>query len=69
MYWCKMPDSGCKSVIYHRLQYNGQLPDQQTYGGDRITIDRIAGGKSVESWVGYDLMGMMQQLGVIPAPG
>ena len=34
-----------------------------------ITIDRIAEGKLVESWDELDQLGMLQQLGVIPAPG
>jgi steroid delta-isomerase-like uncharacterized protein len=34
-----------------------------------IGIQRIAGGKIVEEWVENDMMGMMQQLGVVPAPG
>ncbi len=34
-----------------------------------IDINRIVGGKSVEHWLEMDTMGMMQQLGVIPAPG
>ena len=34
-----------------------------------IDILRIAGGKMVEHWGQMDEMGMMQQLGVIPAPG
>jgi SnoaL-like polyketide cyclase len=34
-----------------------------------ISIDRLAGGKSVESWTNYDALGMMQQLGTIPEPG
>ncbi len=34
-----------------------------------IDINRIAGGKSVEHWMEMDALGMMQQLGVIPAPG
>jgi len=33
-----------------------------------ITIFRLAGGKIVEFWTEVDNMGMMQQLGVIPAP-
>lgn len=33
-----------------------------------ITIDRFADGKLVESWNMLDQLGMMQQLGVIPAP-
>ena len=34
-----------------------------------IWIFRIAGGKIAESWDVWDTLGMMQQLGVIPAPG
>jgi steroid delta-isomerase-like uncharacterized protein len=33
-----------------------------------ITIDRIAGGKIVETWTNFDNLGMLQQLGVLP-PG
>src|SRR5262249_31312348 len=34
-----------------------------------IHIGRYAGGKLVEHWAQQDALGMMQQLGVIPAPG
>jgi predicted ester cyclase len=34
-----------------------------------ITIDRMAGGKAVETWTNFDALGMMQQLGVIPSMG
>ena len=34
-----------------------------------IGIDRISGGKIVESWGEFDALGMMQQLGVAPTPG
>jgi len=42
--------------------------------GKRVTvtgigIDRFAGGKIVEHWENFDQLGMMQQLGVVPAPG
>jgi len=33
-----------------------------------ITIDRIVGGRIAESWDNWDTLGMMQQLGAIPAP-
>ena len=33
-----------------------------------IDEDRISGGKIEESWDDYDALGMLQQLGVIPAP-
>ena len=33
-----------------------------------ISINRVRDGKIVESWGEADMMGMLQQLGVIPAP-
>ena len=33
-----------------------------------ITISRIAGGKIAEEWSNWDTLGMMQQLGAVPAP-
>lgn len=33
-----------------------------------ITIDRIEGGKIVESWSSWDTLGMMQNIGAIPEP-
>ena len=33
-----------------------------------IVISRIAGGKIAEDYTNFDALGMMQQLGVIPAP-
>ncbi len=32
-----------------------------------IAIDRFADGKLVESWLEYDRLGLLQQLGVMPA--
>jgi len=34
-----------------------------------IEVTRIANGKIVEIWHQEDIMGLMQQLDVIPAPG
>jgi steroid delta-isomerase-like uncharacterized protein len=34
-----------------------------------MIMDQIADGKIVESWRLFDQMGMMQQLGLVPAPG
>ncbi len=34
-----------------------------------IHIDRIAGGKVVETWNYSDMLGVMQQLGVVKMPG
>lgn len=33
-----------------------------------ITIDRIEGGKVVETWTNWDTLGLLQQLGVVPEP-
>jgi steroid delta-isomerase-like uncharacterized protein len=34
-----------------------------------IAIDRFEGGKMVEEWPEYDLLGVMRQLGAVPASG
>ncbi len=33
-----------------------------------ITISRISSGKIAEEWINWDTMGLMQQIGAIPAP-
>ena len=42
--------------------------------GARVTVsgiefDRVVDGKIAETWVSYDALGMMQQLGVVPQGG
>jgi len=42
--------------------------------GKRVTVSsialiRVANGKAVEEWFNGDNLGMLQQLGVVPAPG
>ena len=34
-----------------------------------ITVSRLADGKIVETWWSYDVLGIFQQIGVIPPPG
>jgi predicted ester cyclase len=34
-----------------------------------IDLWRIENGKAVENWVQMDMLGLMQQLGVVPSPG
>jgi steroid delta-isomerase-like uncharacterized protein len=43
----------------------GPTGKQTTIGG--ITIDRFKGDKIAESWDNWDALGLMQQLGAIPA--
>ena len=34
-----------------------------------INVHRVTGGQIQEAWLNWDALGMMQQLGAIPAPG
>jgi steroid delta-isomerase-like uncharacterized protein len=53
----------------HRGTLMGIAPTGKQVVVTGIAIDHYANGKVVEGWGSYDLLGMMQQLGVIPAPG
>jgi predicted ester cyclase len=44
-------------------------PTGKQVTGSGISIHRIADGKIAEAWVNFDTLGMLQQLGVIPAMG
>ncbi len=61
------------SRITFRATHTGDLmgipPTGKSVTVSEMTIDRFADGKIVESWRLFDQMTMMQQLGVIPAPG
>jgi len=47
----------------------GMPPTSKSISVGVIDIFRIAEGKIVEHWGLADMMGMMQQLGAMPAPG
>jgi len=53
----------------HTGELMGIPPTGKVVSVGVIDIVRIAGGKIVEHWGEMDMMGMMQQLGIIPAPG
>jgi steroid delta-isomerase-like uncharacterized protein len=53
----------------HKGTFMGVEPTNKELSWTGITIERIAEGRIAESWANWDLMGMMQQLGVIPEPG
>jgi predicted ester cyclase len=46
----------------------GMPPTGRQVAVPAMIVDQIANGKIVETWRLFDQMGMMQQLGVIPAP-
>jgi predicted ester cyclase len=53
----------------HQGELNGIPPPGKQATWTEIHIGRWAGGKLVEHWGEIDNLGMLQQLGVIPAPG
>jgi predicted ester cyclase len=50
----------------HKKEYRGVAPTGKRITVKGISIDRIAGGRVVETWDFPDFLGAMQQLGVIP---
>jgi predicted ester cyclase len=51
----------------HTGELMGIPPTRKKVAVDGIWILRIAGGKIVESWNSWDTLGLLQQLGVVPA--
>jgi steroid delta-isomerase-like uncharacterized protein len=50
----------------HEGDLLGIAPTGKKTTATGITIDRIDGGKIVESWTNWDTLGLLQQLGVAP---
>ena len=53
----------------HKGELMGIAPTGKQVAFTGITISRIVDGKAVEGWVNRDALGMLQQLGAVPAPG
>src|SRR5215212_9864066 len=53
----------------HQGELMGVAPTGNQVRITGITINRVSGGKIVESWSNYDALGMMQQIGAIPERG
>ena len=51
----------------HQGDLMGMTPTGKQATVSGITIDRIVDGRFVESWTNWDTLGLMQQLGVVPA--
>jgi len=51
----------------HQGELFGIAPTGKQLTVTGMTCHRFVNGKLVESWVNYDSLGMLQQLGVIPA--
>jgi steroid delta-isomerase-like uncharacterized protein len=52
----------------HQGEFMGIAPTGKPVSFNAIDVVRIAGGKIVERWSQADLLGLLQQLGAIPAP-
>ena len=53
----------------HQGPFMGIPPTGNRLRVTEIHINRIAEGRIVERWAQPDLLGLMQQLGAVPAPG
>src|SRR5436853_7123174 len=53
----------------HQGDLMGIAPTGKQVTVTGIIINRIINGKSEEGWLNFDALGMLQQLGVVPAPG
>jgi steroid delta-isomerase-like uncharacterized protein len=51
----------------HKREFRGVPATNKKISFDGVTIHHVAGGKIIESFVTMDYLGLMQQLGVIPA--
>lgn len=53
----------------HKGEYRGVPPTGRKVSVDGITIHEIANGKIMDSYVNWDMWGLMQQLGAVATPG
>ncbi len=53
----------------HQGELMGIPPTGKQVTVTGIIINRIAGGQSVEGWLNFDALGLLQQIGAIPAMG
>jgi steroid delta-isomerase-like uncharacterized protein len=47
----------------------GMAPTGKSATFTGISIDRIVNGKVVEGWTNFDMLGMLQQIGIAPSAG
>jgi steroid delta-isomerase-like uncharacterized protein len=53
----------------HKGEFRGIAPTGKKISVDGITINQLAGGKIMDSYVSWDMWGLMKQLGAVPAHG
>jgi steroid delta-isomerase-like uncharacterized protein len=52
----------------HEGTYNGIPATGRRFAVEHIHIARVVDGKGVDHWAAMDTLGMLQQLGALPAP-
>ena len=52
----------------HRGELMGVEPTGKTIAVEAISVFRIADGRIAEEWTVWDALGLLQQLGAVPAP-
>jgi steroid delta-isomerase-like uncharacterized protein len=52
----------------HKGEFRGIAPTNKTIEVEGVVIHRISRGRIAETWVIWDALGQMQQLGAVPAP-
>jgi steroid delta-isomerase-like uncharacterized protein len=53
----------------HQGEFFGVAPTGKQISMTGVSIDRFEGGKMVEEWPEYDLLGVMDQIEAVPTPG
>jgi steroid delta-isomerase-like uncharacterized protein len=53
----------------HQSEFAGVPATGKPVTVTAINVQRVNGGQIQETWLNWDALGMMQQLGAIPAPG
>jgi len=53
----------------HQGNFMGIPPTGKQVSGTGMFMDRIVNGKAVEQWLNGNTPGLLQQIGVVPAPG
>ena len=52
----------------HNGELMGLAPTGKSVRVDALSTHRVSGGKIAETWTVWDTLGMLQQIGAVPAP-
>ncbi len=52
----------------HEGEFVGHEPTGETFEITGLAMHRVRDGQIAETWANWDMLGMMQQLGIVPTP-